>query len=124
MTWLAHLPHQIPFRAATRVIERTENTITGEFLCTANDALPFDAMLVEAMAQFGGGLALREQGMLSGVDDCTIDRLPEVGDVVRIEVVYDAAFGALHRFRGVARIGGVEIGRARFYLAAPSHAEA
>jgi 3-hydroxymyristoyl/3-hydroxydecanoyl-(acyl carrier protein) dehydratase len=122
-TWLANLPHQIPFRAATRVTRRGEKAIEGEFLCTANDVMPVDAMLVEAMAQFGGGLVLREQGFLSGIDDCEITRLPEPGDIVQIEVTHDAAFGALHRFSGIARLGGVEIARARFYLAAPSNAE-
>lgn len=123
MTWLSHLPHQIPFRAASRVIKKDGNRIEGEFLCTANDTMPPDAMLLEAMAQFGGGVVLREQGFLSGVDECVLTRAPEVGDAVRIEVTLDASFGALHRFRGVASVGGVEIARARFYLAASSHAE-
>jgi 3-hydroxymyristoyl/3-hydroxydecanoyl-(acyl carrier protein) dehydratase len=121
--WLSNLPHQIPFRAATRATRRDDNVIHGEFLCTANDSMPADMMLVEAMAQFGGGLVLREQGFLSGIDDCEVVRAPEAGDVVQIEVTYDAAFGALHRFRGIATLGGVEIARARFYLASTAHAQ-
>src|SRR5881394_675234 len=110
---MRELPHQIPFRVASKMIRRDERSIEGEFLCTANDALPIDVMLVEAMAQFGGALVLVEQGYLSAIDDCVLTRVPLAGDVVRIEVTLDASLGALHRFRGVGRIGGLEVARAR-----------
>ena len=115
-------PHQIPFRVASKFIRRDEKSIEGEFLCTANDAMPLDVMLVEAMAQFGGALVFDAQGFLSGIDGCELTRAPEAGDVVRIEVTLDATLGALHRFSGIGRVGGVEVARARFYLSA--HAEA
>jgi len=123
VSWLASLPHQIPFRAASALVRRDEKTIEGLYLCTANDALGLEIMVVEAMAQLGGGLALRSQGFLTGIDRCTVDRMPIAGDVVRIVVALDAEFGGTFRFSGTAAIDGVEIARARFYLASP-HAQA
>ena len=119
---MRELPHQIPFRAASRLIRRDASTIEGEYVCTANDAMPLDVMLVEAMAQFGGALVFDAQGYLSAIDECELVRVPVAGDVVRLEVKLDASLGALHRFSAVGRIDGVEVARARFYLSA--HAEA
>jgi 3-hydroxymyristoyl/3-hydroxydecanoyl-(acyl carrier protein) dehydratase len=119
---MRELPHQIPFRVASRLIRRDARSIEGEFLCTANDAMPLDVMLVEAMAQFGGALVFDAQGYLSAIDDCELKRVPAAGDVVRLEVTLDASLGALHRFSAVGRIDGVEVARARFCLSA--HAEA
>jgi len=118
---MRELPHQIPFRVASKLIRRDATSIEGEFLCTANDEMPLDVMLVEAMAQFGGALVFDAQGYLSAIDDCELTRALEAGDVVRIEVTLDASLGPLHRFHGIGRIGGVEVARARFYLSA--HAE-
>src|SRR5207248_2234083 len=56
VSWLASLPHQIPFRAASAATRVDERTIEGTFLCTANDALPLEVMAIEAMAQLAGGL--------------------------------------------------------------------
>lgn len=124
MSWLDGLPHQIPFRAASALTRRDEATIEGDFLCTANDLATPEIMLVEAMAQFAGGLVLQSQGYLSGVDRCEIDRPLAPGDVVRVSVTLEASFAGLHRFSGTARCDGVEIGRGRFYLAAvPEPAE-
>ena len=125
MSWLSSLPHQIPFRAASAVTARDEKSIEGTFLWTANEFLPAEVMLVEAMAQFGGGLVFdaSRHGFVSGIDGCEIDRGIEVGDLVRIRVILDADFGGMFRFRGTASIDGVEVARGRFYLAAaPSHA--
>lgn len=118
---MRELPHEIPFRAASKLIHREAGSIEGEFLCTANDTMPAGVMLVEAMAQFGGALVFDAQGYLSAIDDCELARVPVAGDVVRIEVKLDASLGAMHRFSAVGRIDGVEVARARFYLSA--HAE-
>jgi len=121
---MRELPHQIPFRVASRLIRRDARSIEGEFVCTANDAMPLDVMVVEAMAQFGGALVFEAQGYLSAIDDCEVARVPVAGDVVRIEVKLDASLGALHRFSAVGRVDGVEVARARFCLSASTHAEA
>lgn len=127
MNWLRTLPHQIPFRAASAVRRVDERTIEGDFLCSANDALlpgpwALDIMLVEAMAQFAGGVAFRERpghGYLSGIDHYETERPVEPGDVVTIRATLDAEFGSIFRFSASALIAGLEFAHARFYLAAP-----
>ena len=85
---------------------------------SADDALPFEVMLIEAMAQFAGALVFEagRPGMLTGVDRCEIFRLPIVGDVVRIVMILDATFGGLHRFSGTGTVDGIEIVRATVIL--------
>ncbi|HEX8152621.1 MAG TPA: hypothetical protein VF698_05820 [Thermoanaerobaculia bacterium] len=122
MSWLASLPHQIPFRAASAATRIDDRTIEGVFLWTVNETLPAELMLLEAMAQFAGGLVFKEQGFFTGADRCTIDRAIEPGDLVTIRVTLDAEFGGTFRFSGSGQLGGVEVARARFYLAAP-HAQ-
>ena len=120
MTWLSSLPHQIPFRAASAVRRRGERSIEGAFLWTANEVMPPELMLVEGMAQFAGGLVFEGQGFLTGIDRCEVKREVTAGDLVVVTVTVEAEFGGTFRFAGVATVDGVEIGRGRFYLAAPS----
>ncbi|HEV7424863.1 MAG TPA: hypothetical protein VGQ46_00750 [Thermoanaerobaculia bacterium] len=127
MSWLASLPHQIPFRAASAANRIDEKTIEGVYVCTADDAMPPDVMAIEAMAQLGGGLAFSDStshAFLSGIDRCEIDRPIVAGDVIRFIVTLDADFGGTFRFTGSGAIDGVEVIRGRFYLAlsAPPHA--
>jgi 3-hydroxyacyl-[acyl-carrier-protein] dehydratase len=116
--WLSHLPHQIPFRAASAVRRVDEKTIEGVYVCTANDILPAAVMMLEAMAQFAGGLVLKEQGFLTGMDRCEVLREVEPGDELVCTVTLDAEFGGTFRFSGVGRVNGVDAVRGRFYLAA------
>ena len=127
-SWLASLPHQIPFRAASAAQRIDDKTIEGTFLCTANDRLDSSMMLVEAMAQLAGGLAFHEtrgHGFISGIERCEIDRPVAAGDRVRIVVTLEADFGGIYRFTATASIDGLECARGRFYLASPTtpHAE-
>jgi 3-hydroxymyristoyl/3-hydroxydecanoyl-(acyl carrier protein) dehydratase len=117
MTWLDHLPHQIPFRAASSGVRVDDHVIEGTFVCTTNDALPFGVMVIEAMAQLAGGLVFDGQGLLTGIDACEIDRAIAPGDVIRFVVTLDAAFGGTFRFSGRGSMDGVEVARGRFYLA-------
>ena len=118
-TFLSALPHQIPFRAASAVLRRDGQSIEGTYLVTADEPLPLDVMLIEAMAQFAGALALEpgRPGMLTGIDRCEVVRLPVAGEIVHIAVTLDASFGGVHRFSGSGSIDGVEVVRGRFYLA-------
>lgn len=122
MTWLSSLPHQIPFRAASAIRRRDEKSIEGTFLWTANDQLSAEVMLVEAMAQFAGGLVFEGQGFLTGVDRCEIVRPIEPGDLIVINVALEADFGGMFRFAATAGIDGVVVGQGRFYLAGPEPA--
>ena len=117
MSWLAKLPHQIPFRAASAVRRIDEKTIEGIYVCTANDVLPTGVMAVEAMAQFAGGLVLESQGFLTGIDRCEVLRAFEPGDVMVCTLTLEAEFGGTYRFGGIGRVDGVEAVKGRFYLA-------
>ena len=122
MTWLSNLPHQIPFRAASDARRIDDKTIEGEFICTANDALTSEVMVVEAMAQVAGGIAFADKAthaFLTGIDRCEIVRPVAVGDIVRIKVTLDAEFGGMFRFSGSGVVDDIEIVRGRFYLAEP-----
>jgi 3-hydroxymyristoyl/3-hydroxydecanoyl-(acyl carrier protein) dehydratase len=123
MSWLANLPHQFPFRAASAVRRIDDKTIEGVYLCTANDILPTGVMAVEAMAQFAGGLVLEEQGFLTGIDRCELLRELVPGDLLVCTVTLEAEFGGTFRFSGTGRVEGVDVVRGRFYLASP-HAQA
>ena len=116
--WLSRLPHQIPFRAASAARRVDDRTIEGVFVCTANDALPAEVMVVEAMAQCAGGLVFEAQGFFTGMDRCEVLQAPVPGDVVEMTVTLEAEFGGTFRFTGTGRIGGVEAVRGRFYLSA------
>jgi 3-hydroxymyristoyl/3-hydroxydecanoyl-(acyl carrier protein) dehydratase len=124
MSWLSNLPHQIPFRGASAVRRVDEKTIVGVYVCTANDVLPTGVMVLEAMAQFAGGLVLKEQGFLTGMDRCEVLRQVEPGDELVCTVTLEAEFGGTFRFSGVGHVAGVEAVRGRFYLASASHAQA
>lgn len=117
MSWLSNLPHQIPFRAASAVRRVDEKTIEGIYVCTANDLAPAGVMAVEAMAQFAGGLVLKERGFLTGVERCEVLREIVPGDVMTCTVTLEAEFGGTFRFNGVGMIDGVEVVRGRIYLA-------
>lgn len=120
MSWLARLPHQIPFRAASAVHRPAQEgdgkTIEGVYVCTANDAATAEVMVVEAMAQFAGGLVFEAQGFFTGIDRCEVLRAIEPGDVVAIRVELEAEFGGTFRFSGSGSIDGVDVVRGRFYL--------
>jgi 3-hydroxymyristoyl/3-hydroxydecanoyl-(acyl carrier protein) dehydratase len=117
VSWLSNLPHQIPFRAASAVRRIDAKTIEGIYVCTANDLLPTGVMAVEAMAQFAGGLVLKEQGFLTGIDRCEVLRELVPGDVLVCTVELEASFGGTFRFSGTGRVEGVDVVRGRFYLA-------
>jgi 3-hydroxymyristoyl/3-hydroxydecanoyl-(acyl carrier protein) dehydratase len=120
VNWLAGLPHQIPFRAASAARQIDDKTIEGTFLCTANDLLSPQMMLIEAMAQLAGGLVFREaHGFLSGIDECEITQPVVPGDVVLLTVKLDGQFGGLYRFSAAGTMGGLQCVRGRFYLAGP-----
>ncbi|HKB79962.1 MAG TPA: hypothetical protein VKH35_09625 [Thermoanaerobaculia bacterium] len=121
MNWLASLPHQIPFRAASTARRIDEKTIEGTFVCTADDPAPLQVMVAEAMAQLAGGLVFESgrPGFLTGIDRCELDRPVEPGDVLVFTVRLEAEFGGLFRFTGTGSVGGLECARGRFYLAGP-----
>jgi 3-hydroxymyristoyl/3-hydroxydecanoyl-(acyl carrier protein) dehydratase len=122
--WLRHLPHQIPFRAVSAARRLSDQEIEGTLLVSGGDALAEgggmpQVMLFEAMAQIGGALVFQNSrpAMLSAIDSARIDTPFSTGDLIRLLVRLEVQFGGIYRFSGTAVRDGVEIGRARFYLA-------
>lgn len=122
---LSGLPHQIPFRATSRIEIVDDDHAEGIFFQSAADSLgsgmPLEVLVIEAMAQTAGVLAFRgssEPGFLSAIDEARIDRELFGGDSFRLKVRLVKSFGRIHRFDGVALDGETEFARARFYLAA------
>lgn len=125
MTPLAGLPHQIPFRLVSGITVVDESTVEAVYLASSGDALyrnaPSEAAVVEAMAQAGGILAFRgttTPGFLSGIDDVAFAAPLAAGDRLHLVVRLVASFGRIFRFEGTAERDGLEVARARFYLAA------
>jgi hypothetical protein len=124
---LSGLPHQIPFRATSRIDVVDAEHAVGVFHHTSADSLadglPLELMVIEAMAQTAGVLAFggsSEPGFLSAIDEARFDRALFGGESFRLEVRLVRSFGGIHRFDGVAFDGAAEFARARFYLAAQS----
>ena len=122
---LRGLPHQIPFRATSRIEVVDDAHAEGIFHQSAADSLgegiPIEVMVIEAMAQTAGVLAFRgssEPGFLSAIDEARVDRALWGGASFRLKVRLVKSFGRIHRFDGVALDGETEFARARFYLAA------
>jgi 3-hydroxymyristoyl/3-hydroxydecanoyl-(acyl carrier protein) dehydratase len=125
---LGALPHEIPFRAVSRITPVDDKSARGLFLPSANDALPGvtpELMLIEAMAQVGGSIVFRnpgERGLLSGLDDVEMHGSVEPGDRIEIEVKLEVELGGLYRLSGTARRDDTLIVSARFYLASEDRA--
>lgn len=124
-SWLASLPHQIPFRAASSARIIDDSTVEGSFLCTASEAmaeggLASTMMIYEAMAQIGGTLVFQNTslpGFLSAIDGASIDGPILPGDTLHIRVKFEAEFNGLFRLSAVAQRDGLDFARAKFYLA-------
>jgi hypothetical protein len=118
------LPHQVPFRLASVVRLAGDDAVEAVFLASSGDALfrngSSEISVVEAMAQAGGVLSFRGSGVpgvLGGIDEASFSAPIAAGDRLDLKVKLVASFGRIFRFEGVAERDGVEIARARFYLA-------
>lgn len=124
--WLSFLPHQIPFRAISRIVVDESGRASGLFHISAADplfegAVASDLMIFEAMAQLGGAVVFGRHGapaLLTSIQDASVDGQLSVGDTVALEVELEAGFGSVHRLRARGLRDGLEIARARLYLAA------
>jgi predicted hotdog family 3-hydroxylacyl-ACP dehydratase len=124
VTFSEGLPHQVPFRLVSGVKLVGDATVEAVYLASSGDALyrnaPSEAAVVEAMAQAGGILSFRGSavpGFLSGIDEVEFSSPLEVGDRLDLRVKLVASFGRIFRFEGTAERDGVQVARARFYLA-------
>ena len=106
------LPHAFPFRFADGVIERTgpaqgrvQATVTADAAAVRATGFPA-AALAELVAQSalllsGGDAALSRKGFLAGISDFSVERLPEPGDVLVVDVALAGRLGDAVKFEGV-----------------------
>jgi hypothetical protein len=108
------LPHTFPFRFADGVIERTGPAQGRVRACVTADgaavrAAGFPAAaLAELVAQSalllsGGDAALGRKGFLAGISGFSVERLPEPGDVLTVDVAIAGRLGDAVKFEGVVR---------------------
>jgi beta-hydroxyacyl-ACP dehydratase FabZ len=117
------LPHRFPFLLVDRIVEfEPEKRIVGIKNVTINE--PFfqghfpdhpvmpGVLIVEAMAQTGGILALLAMGgakriaYFAGIDNCRFRRPVVPGDTLRLAVTVLAHKGPVWKMRGEASVDG------------------
>ena len=109
---LSALPHEYPFRLADRVVSRSgrgEGTVSaavsaGSFWGRAYPAVLLGELIAQAALLLQGGDAdLGRRGFLAGFSGLTVERNPEPGDVLTVEVKLVAHFAGITRFSGEVR---------------------
>jgi len=114
---IAELPHRYPFRFVDTVVEERDETFSrgrvsmtisaGQRACSGADwGIPY--LLAEAIAQSallleGGDPEIGRTGFLAGIDGFTLDRLPEPGERLSVDVALVARYGAVMKFSGEIR---------------------
>ena len=116
------LPHRYPMLLVDRILEISESSIVGIKNVTVNE--PFfqghfpgfpimpGVLVVEAMAQCGGVLALREMPdrdskvvLFASIDDCRFRAPVTPGDQLRLELEILRRRGAAIKMQGRAYVG-------------------
>lgn len=117
---LAHLPHRSPFLLVDRVLERQAGIhVVAEKHVGPSDPVVGDPggapglpapLLLEMLAQAAGfleaGSLHGQQIYLAGIQDARFHGTARTGDVLRLEVKPEAAFGAITRIAGEVRRDG------------------
>ncbi len=117
------LPHRYPFLLVDRIVEWDPGKrIVGIKNVTINE--PFfqghfpdhpimpGVLIVEALAQTGGILALKAMGgekriaYFTGIDNCKFRRPVVPGDQLRLEITVIARKGPMWKMHGEARVDG------------------
>jgi len=114
---IAELPHRYPFRFVDTVLEARDETFSrgrvsmtvsaGQRACSGDAwAMPF--LLAEAIAQSallleGGDPEIGRTGFLAGIDAFAVDRCPEPGERLSVEVSLVARYGPIVKFSGTIR---------------------
>jgi 3-hydroxymyristoyl/3-hydroxydecanoyl-(acyl carrier protein) dehydratase len=119
------LPHAYPFRFVDAVLRapgpefnegRVSVRITGGARGVLDGTWASPALLVEAIAQAallleGGDPSAARQGFLAGIDGFEINRVPEAGESLTIDVRLAARFGAVVKFEGEVLSGSETVAR-------------
>jgi 3-hydroxyacyl-[acyl-carrier-protein] dehydratase len=131
---LALIPHRPPILLVDRVLElepgrrivATKQVAPGPWATGAPEALP-GTLVLEAMAQCGGILALRTLGHQTqpkdvnfyflGVEQCQFQRPVQLGDQLRLEVEVLRDKGKVFKLRGRALAGDTLVCEAQLTIA-------
>jgi 3-hydroxymyristoyl/3-hydroxydecanoyl-(acyl carrier protein) dehydratase len=123
---LPELPHAYPFRFVDAILtppgeDFSEGQVsaavtTNGRLTPGNDSGAGTALLAEAIAQAalllqGGDPEVGRRGFLAGIDGFHVDRLPQPGDRLEIDVRLTARFGSIVKFEGEVRCGSETLAR-------------
>lgn len=123
------LPHRYPFLFLDRILEWDPGkrivgiknvTIDEPFFQGHFPETPImpGVLIVEAMAQAGGFLALKEEGngkkiaYFAGIDNCKFRRPVVPGDQLRLEATVIARKGPVWKMHGEATVDGVFVAKA------------
>ena len=114
---IAELPHRYPFRFVDTVLEARDETFSrgrvsmtisaGQRACSGERwAMPF--LLAEAIAQSallleGGDPEIGRTGFLAGIDAFAVERVPEPGERISVDVSLVARYGPVVKFSGEIR---------------------
>ena len=122
----ADLPHAYPFRLVD-VIRRPPGpdfsegrvraaiTANGRFAGSGGEGTA-PALMAEAVAQAalllqGGDPEIGRRGFLAGIEAFQVDRLPQPGETLEIDVRLVARFGSIVKFEGEVRSGSETVAR-------------
>jgi len=123
------LPHRYPMLLVDRILEVSDDGIVGLKNVTANE--PFfqghfpgypvmpGVLIVEAMAQVGGVLALKDlpdrdswQVLFGGIEDARFRHPVVPGDQLRLEITVLKKKATVWKLRGVATVAGRKVAEA------------
>jgi 3-hydroxymyristoyl/3-hydroxydecanoyl-(acyl carrier protein) dehydratase len=122
----AELPHAYPFRFVDVVVRPPgANFSEGQVSAAVSANGRFTSregsgagstLLAEALAQAalllqGGDPDAGRRGFLAGIDGFQVERLPQPGDRLQIDVRLTARFGSIVKFEGEVRSGSETLAR-------------
>ena len=121
------IPHRPPILCIDRVLAVSTESAVAECHVNPTQTALWEPALIEGFAQTAAVVngsqqrptpGATQKGMLVGVRDLQILRLPRGGETIRYEVQLVKKLGALTLFQGRATIEGEEIARGslKFYV--------